>query len=230
MTIAALTRAVPKLSKNRFAFSTLGRVGETIVFPREHPGLDYKFNWSLNADGVTPTKKSAFRLMAGKEFDLKLAGLNIPKQKKIKASVASKMPEAGTAELSFDEFDFALQAAKDSLSNAENLYVPEGHASGSDVGVRVICNDPDLAANVSTSLLDRMPKKDPESLRITIYVVKSEGEEFSGYAIEEEDGQSVSAVAIMSKNPVEGLVATGIDLSLAAFEADAAAAAAEATE
>ena len=110
------------------------------------------------------------------------------------------------------------------------MYVPEGHASGSDVGVRVICNDPDLSANVSTSLLDRMPKKDPESLRITIYVVKSEGEEFSGYAIEEEDGQSVSAVAIMSKKPVEGLVATGIDLSLAAFEADAAAAAAEATE
>lgn len=27
---------------------------KTIVFPRERPGLDYKLNWSLNADDVTP--------------------------------------------------------------------------------------------------------------------------------------------------------------------------------
>ena len=78
-----LARTVSRCNTNRAALSSVSRVGESLVFPRERPGLDYKFNWSLNADGVTPTKKSAFRLMAGKDLDLKLAGLNVPKKKKV---------------------------------------------------------------------------------------------------------------------------------------------------
>ena len=136
------------------------------------------------------------------------------------------MPEAGTPELTFDDFDVALQSAKDALSVSDNLYVPEGHASGSSVGVRVISNDPDLAADVCASILDRMPKKDPESQRITLYVVKSNDTEFAGYAIEEEEGQSVSAVVVVGKTPTASSVASAIRLSLAAFEADAAAEAA----
>ena len=142
------------------------------------------------------------------------------------AGASSKIPEAGTPELSFDQFDVALQTAKDTLSVADNLYVPEGHATGSAVGVRVISNDPELAAEVCTSVLDRMPKKDPKSQRITLYVVKSDDNEFSGYAIEEEEGESVSAAVIMGKKLTASMVASGIQLSLAAFEADAAAEAA----
>jgi len=138
------------------------------------------------------------------------------------------MPEAGTPELSFDAFDSALQVAKDSLSSSESLYVPEGHAPGTDVGVRVISNSPDLAAGVCMSLLERMPKKEPISQPITVYVLESSVESFSGYAIEEEGGESVSAVVIMGKKPALNLVTAGVELSLAAFEADAAAAEAEA--
>lgn len=79
----ALANTASRYNTNRVLFSSIARVGEALVFPRERPGLDYRFNWSLNADGVTPTKKSAFRLMAGKDLDLKLAGLQVPKSKKV---------------------------------------------------------------------------------------------------------------------------------------------------
>ena len=42
-------------------------------FRVEYPGQNYVFNWCLNGDGVTPTKKSAFRIT--KSLDLKIAGL-----------------------------------------------------------------------------------------------------------------------------------------------------------
>jgi hypothetical protein len=52
---------------------SIKRVGEASAFPNEYPGQNYAFNWSLNADGVTPLRKSAFRIT--KVLDLKIAGL-----------------------------------------------------------------------------------------------------------------------------------------------------------
>jgi len=230
MSAATLTRTLTHSGRRALstAPASLSRVGEALVFPRERPGLDYKFNWSLNGDGVTPTKRSAFRLMAGKELDLKVAQLPVGKGKKTKAAAASKMPEAGTPALSFDAFDMALQTAKDTLSASENLYCPEGHAPGAAVGVRIITNCPDIAVKACTGFLERMPKRDPASQQITLYVVSSAAtDEFAGYAIEEEDGQSVSSVVVMGKKPAMNLVVAGVELSLTGFEADAAAAAAE---
>lgn len=228
MSAATLTRTLTHSGRRALstAPSSLSRVGEALVFPRERPGLDYKFNWSLNGDGVTPTKRSAFRLMAGKELDLKVANLPVAKGRKTKAAAASKMPEAGTPALSFDDFDMALQTAKDALSASDNLYCPEGHAPGSSVGVRIISKCPDIAVSACANFLERMPKRDPASQQITLYVV-SGTDEFAGYAIEEEDGQSVSSVVVMGKKPAMDLVVAGVELSLKGFEADAAAAAAD---
>lgn len=52
---------------------SLTRIGTSEIFPNEYPGQNYAFNWSLNGDGITPLKKSAFRLT--KALDLKIAGL-----------------------------------------------------------------------------------------------------------------------------------------------------------
>lgn len=64
---------------------SVSRVGVSTVFPNEYPGHDYKFNWQLNADGVTPLKKSAFRIT--KPLDLKIAGLSQPKTMPLKVSL-----------------------------------------------------------------------------------------------------------------------------------------------
>lgn len=53
-----------------------------MAVPNEYPGQIYAFNWSLNADGVTPLKKSAFRIT--KPLDLKVAGLEQPKTNPLK--------------------------------------------------------------------------------------------------------------------------------------------------
>jgi hypothetical protein len=55
-----------------------------MAVPNEYPGQIYAFNWSLNADGVTPLKKSAFRIT--KPLDLKVAGLEQPTTIPLKVS------------------------------------------------------------------------------------------------------------------------------------------------
>jgi hypothetical protein len=52
----------------------------------EYPGHNYSFNWCLNGDGVTPTKKSAFRIC--KPLDLKVSGLQ-PAQSPLKVCLSS---------------------------------------------------------------------------------------------------------------------------------------------
>jgi hypothetical protein len=73
----------------RLAFSrpaavpdSIKRVGTVEAFPNEYPGQVYAFNWCLNGDGVTPLRKSAFRIT--KPLDLKIAGLELPKTKPLK--------------------------------------------------------------------------------------------------------------------------------------------------
>lgn len=61
---------------------SIKRVGEAMAVPNEYPGQNYAFNWSLNADGVTPLKKSSFRIT--KPLDLKIAGLEQPKTNPLK--------------------------------------------------------------------------------------------------------------------------------------------------
>lgn len=66
---------------------SIKRVGQVEAFPNEYPGQVYAFNWCLNGDGVTPLRKSAFRIT--KPLDLKVAGLELPKTKPLKVSLFS---------------------------------------------------------------------------------------------------------------------------------------------
>lgn len=64
---------------------SVSRVGASSAFPNEYPGMNYEFNWSLNADGVTPLKKSAFRIT--KPLDAKIAGLEPSKVTPLKVRI-----------------------------------------------------------------------------------------------------------------------------------------------
>lgn len=208
---------------------SITRVGDPLAFPNEYPGQNYVFNWCLNADGVTPLKKSAFRIT--KPLDLKVAGLTLPKTSPLKVVVGGekkKVPEAGSDALDFDAFDEALQSTKDALSLSDSLYCPEGYAPGTRTGVRIISNVGALAPDL-VAYLDRAPKKDPRGQPVTCYVL-SGAAEFSGYAIEEveekmEDGSkmavSVATVVVAGEKPSLKRVVAGIELSVEGLEADA---------
>ncbi|KAL7539314.1 hypothetical protein ACHAXR_009179 [Thalassiosira sp. AJA248-18] len=209
---------------------SITRVGTPSAFPNEYPGQNYIFNWCLNADGVTPLKKSAFRI--AKPLDLKVAGLNAPKTSPLNVNAKGErgsVPEAGSDGLDFDTFDEALQGTKDALSLSDSLFCPEGHVPGTRTGVRVISN---MGADLSPDLvayLDRAPKRDPRSQPITCYVL-SGVEEFAGFAIEEveevmEDKSrvavSVATVVVTGKKPSLKRIVAGIELSVEGLEADA---------
>lgn len=211
---------------------SIKRVGNSSKFPNEYPGQIYAFNWALNADGVTPLKKSSWRIT--KPLDLKLASLEQPKKNplKVKAAPTTSMPEAGSAALAFDVFDTVTQRTKDLLSLSDHLYCPEGHVPGTRTTVRVISNSPTLAPDV-LAYLERAPRKEPPGpQQITAYVLTStDQEEFAGFAIEEleqelEDGStvasSVASVIIVSKKPALTVLASGLEQSHAGLVADAA--------
>lgn len=205
------------------------RISDTRAFPNEYPGQNYLFNWCLNADGVTPLKKSAFRLT--KPLDLKVAGLSLPKTTPLKVdgkAERSKIPEAGSDSLDFDTFDDVFQRTKDSLSLASSLYCPEGHVPGKGVGVRIITDSKTLAPD-ALAYLERAPRRDPKPQSITCYVLTN-SEEFAGYAIEEvEEHQddetkvavSVASVVVTGKNPSLKRIVAGIELCVEGLEADA---------
>lgn len=165
-----------------------------------------------------------------------MAGLELPKSSPLKVnakSERSKVPEAGMSDaLSFETFDDVMQQTKDSLSLSDALYCPEGHAPGTQFGVRVITNsaDDNLVSDLM-AYLERMPKREPKTQAVTCYVLGgSSCEEFSGYAIEEveeqtEDGSreavSVATVVITGKKPSLKRIVAGIELSVEGLEADA---------
>jgi len=204
---------------------SIKRIGSAFSVPNEYPGQDYKFNWSLNGDGVTPLKKSAFRIT--KPLDLKVAGLAQPRTSPLKVNAAAAralLPEAGSDGLSFEAFDEVSQRTKDLLSLSDHLYCPEGHVPGTRVGVRVVTNSPGIAPDL-LAYLERAPRREPTNQAITAYVLVGAEEKFGGYAIEEvEDAsgtaKSVAAVVVVGKVlKIEDVVA-GIELSVEGLLAD----------
>lgn len=223
---APATQSVRSFADSPGLPDSVKRMGNASQVPNEYPGQVYAFNWALNADGVTPLKKSAFRIT--KPLDLKVSGLDQPKTSPLKVNAAaakSSVREAGTDELSFESFDEVNQRTKDLLSLSDHLYCPEGHVPGTRIGVRVITNSATLAPNL-VGYLERAPKRDPPPAQtITAYVLEGTEEFFSGYAIEEiedKDGEakSVAAVVVVSTNPTIESIAAGIELSVEGLLAD----------
>jgi len=212
---------------------SITRVGGPLAFPNEYPGQDYVFNWCLNADGVTPLNKSAFRIT--KPLDLRVAGLTLPKTSPLEVNASaekSTMPEAGGDKLDFDTFDDRLQVTKDALSLSPSLYCPEGYAPNTRTGVRIITNAGASLAPDLVAYLDRAPRREPKSMAITCYVLSSADvkDEFTGYAIEEveerkEDGSklavSVATVVVTGSPASLKKVVAGIELCVEGLEADA---------
>jgi hypothetical protein len=213
------------------------RVGAPEAFPNEYPGMIYEFNWALNGDGVTPLRRSAFRI--NKPLDLKVAGLASPKTNPLKVK-AKAIPEAGSDTLTFEKFDEVCQQARDNLSLAANLYCPEGHVPATSAGVRIISNSATLASDL-LAYLDRCPKKSPpESMPITCFVLEGQDEEFAGFSIEEievpidppegvsvfdlgyqpKEAKSVASVVVVGKNPEIAKIVAGIESSQKALAED----------
>lgn len=216
---------------------TVKRVGAPAAFPNEYPGMIYEFNWALNGDGVTPLRRSAFRI--NKPLDLKVAGLTTPKTNPLKVK-GKEIPEAGSETLAFEKFDEVCQQARDNLSLAPHLYCPEGHVPGTRTGVRVISNSAALASDL-LAYLDRCPKKSPpESMPITCFVLEGHDEEFSGFSIEEievpvdpeegvsvfdlgyqpKEAKSVASVVVLGKNPDIAKIVAGMESSQKALAED----------
>lgn len=211
---------------------TIKRVGTPEAFPNEYPGQNYGFNWALNADGVTPINRSAWRIT--KPLDLKIAGLNQPKARPLQVKVAASdnMPEAGSDALSFDKFDEILQSTKDCLSQSDHIYCPEGHAPSTHTTVRVITNSSALAVDLH-AYLERAPRRDPPGNKaITAYLFEGADEDFLGYAIEEVEEEdkatgevlelkSVAAICVTGKKINIKNVVAGIESSVEGLKADA---------
>jgi hypothetical protein len=216
---------------------SIKRVGQASAFPDEYPGMIYEFNWALNGDGVTPLKRSAFRI--NKPLDLKVAGLNLPKTNPLKVK-GKAIPEAGTDALTFETFDQACQQARDLLSLSDRLYCPEGHVPGTRTGVRVISNSSKLAPDL-LAYLERCPKTSPPgSMPITCFVLEGHDSEFAGYSIEEievpvdpeegvtvfdlgyqpKEAKSVATVVLAGKAPELAKIVAGIEASQKALAQD----------
>lgn len=197
----------------------------------------YEFNWCLNGDGVTPLKRTAFRI--NKPLDVKVAGLTPNSKTSLKVK-AKQIPEAGTDALTFETFDAACQTVRDNLSLADALYCPEGHAPSTTTGVRIISNSAKLAPDL-LAYLDRCPKlSPPQSMPITCFVLEGAKEEFSGFSIEEievpvapeegvsvfdlgyqpKEAKSVATVVVAGAKPDIGMVVAGIEASQKALAQD----------
>lgn len=210
---------------------SITRVAAVSAFPNEYPGQNYVFNWCLNADGVTPLKKSAFRI--AKPLDLKVAGLALPTTSPLRVDAAGErdhVPEAGSDRLDFDAFDAALQATKDALSLSASLFCPEGHAPGTRTGVRVISDVGPALAPALVAYLERAPKREPRGQPVTCYVLSGAAAEFAGYAIEEVEetladqsrvAVSVATVVVTGASPSLERIVAGIELSVEGLEEDA---------
>jgi len=205
---------------------SIKRVGQSVAFPNEYPGQNYDFNWALNFDGVTPLKKSSFRIM--KPLDLKIAGLNPLTNTPLKVCTLSEkgnVPEAGADSLSFEAFDDVAQKTKDLLSNSDTLYCPEGHIPSTRTGVRIITNSSKLAPKL-LAYLERMPKRGPSAQPITAYILETPEEDFRGYAIEEVEDvasgevKSVASVVVVGKQLKVETVVAGLELSVSGLLED----------
>jgi len=227
-TSIAVNRSIPVVRCFSSLPESIKRVAPTASFPNEYPGQNYEFNWALNADGVTPLNKSAFRII--KPLDLKIAGLTPLKNTPLKVNAAAArglMPEAGSSNLTFESFDKVSEQTKSLLSSSPSLYCPEGDIPTTRTGVRIISNSQTLAPQL-LAYLDRAPKKEPTAMPITAFVLEDETvEEFQGYAIEEEEDRfeegvikSVASVVVIGKKVNIETVVAGLELSVGALLED----------
>eukprot|EP00635_Sarcinochrysidales_sp_CCMP3193_P006082 CAMPEP_0118905836 /NCGR_PEP_ID=MMETSP1166-20130328/9646_1 /TAXON_ID=1104430 /ORGANISM="Chrysoreinhardia sp, Strain CCMP3193" /LENGTH=233 /DNA_ID=CAMNT_0006845107 /DNA_START=28 /DNA_END=729 /DNA_ORIENTATION=+ len=138
---------------------------DSMVFPRERPGLDYTLNWSLNGDGVTPYG-DAYRLTKKEAAAEMLSGVT----REMPAGEATAAP----VEEDEDAFEEAFDSSVAILEAAPTLYVAEGDAPSTRVACRVITDDVAVAgAAILNKIVERMPLREARELPVTAYVTPS---------------------------------------------------------
>ncbi|XP_077214386.1 uncharacterized protein LOC143849232 [Tasmannia lanceolata] len=147
---------------------------ETIVFPREGPGVSYGLNWALAGRGVI-VKDKAFHNLKPSELHQKgatpaegLSGLPIH----VRGNATGEALEISKA-----QFSKLLKQVTSHLSSITNVFVQDGAIGSSpkcDAKVRVISDNPSAALTLS-NVLWRTPTRavSHDSCPLTIYVATS---------------------------------------------------------
>ncbi|XP_072958199.1 uncharacterized protein [Typha angustifolia] len=148
--------------------------GETIVFPREGPGVSYGLNWALAGRGVLVKDKAFYNLKSselqknGAATVEHLSGLPLH----VRGNAVS-----GASDITKAQFGKLLKQVTSHLSSVSNLFVQDGAVGSSskcDAKVRIISDNPSAVLALS-NLLWRTPSRaiSHDSCPLTIYVASS---------------------------------------------------------
>lgn len=149
-TVKKFLRNESKFSRTYFSTKVVTEDSDRFIFPRETEGNNYKVNWSMTEDGVTPVG-DAFR---NARFELLASRLGLPTQANSTISISStilfgsyNITEAGDS-ITHDDFQDFKSAQSSYLSSGLDLYVEDaslGALSDIRVGVRIISSNPVLS-------------------------------------------------------------------------------------
>lgn len=144
---------------------------DTVLFPREGPGISYALNWALATKGVFP-KAEVLRNL--KEAELQRYGAAAEDNISSCGVYAHASFSTGANDITKTQFNKLLKQVQSHLSSLSKLFVHDG-AIGSypaeDVGVRSICDDASAAAAIK-NVLNRTPLRvvRAEGFPLTVYV------------------------------------------------------------
>ncbi|KAA8533458.1 hypothetical protein F0562_031108 [Nyssa sinensis] len=163
-------------SSRRYAVSAnfVEEEAETVVFPREAPGISYGLNWALAGKGVIVNDK-AFRNL--KPSELQQKGANIAESLSglplhVRGSVLG-----GSSAISKAQFSKLLKQVTTHISSIPDIFVHDGAIGSSpkcDAKVRVISDSPAAVLSLS-NVLWRTPTRavSHDSCPLTVYVATS---------------------------------------------------------
>ncbi|XP_043695875.1 uncharacterized protein LOC122646390 [Telopea speciosissima] len=174
--IAAATNSPIALSSRHYAASAslAEEEAETIVFPREGPGVSYGLNWALALRGVI-VKDKAFHNLKSSELLQKgattsetLSGLPV---------LVRGNAVGGASEVSKAQFSKLMKQVTSHISSTPNVFVQDGAVGSSskcDAKVRVISDSPSAISSLS-NVLFRTPTRavSHDSCPLTVYVASS---------------------------------------------------------
>ncbi|CAK9256200.1 unnamed protein product [Sphagnum jensenii] len=170
---ACLAAAETSTDKSATSGGAAGHV-ETIIFPREGPGVNYALNWALASKGVSP-QGDAYRNL--KEKELKKHNAAIPGSASPAKIYARGTYSVGAADISKAQFNDIFKEVTAHLSSAAKLYVHDGAVGSSpsvDVKVRTI-SDSSSAALILQRILDPAPTRvvSHDAFPLTVYVASN---------------------------------------------------------
>ncbi|KAF5186376.1 hypothetical protein FRX31_024039 [Thalictrum thalictroides] len=170
--------AIPAASTTNRHYAVSASVAQeeaqTIVFPREGPGISYGLNWALAGRGVIVNDKAFYNL---KSSELQQKGGST-------AEGLSGLPvhvrgdlTGGASGISKAEFSKLLKQVTSHISSISNVFVQDGAVGSSskcDVNVRVISDSPSAVLSLS-NVLWKTPTRavSHDSCPLTVYVASS---------------------------------------------------------